>query len=56
MNQEGGAMIKLRNLGNELGEFCVIIPSHWPAYVGRNQLININFTKLITRMPKPNDN
>ena len=22
---------KLRNLGYQLGEFCVIIPSHWPA-------------------------
>ena len=24
-------MSKLRNLGYKLGEFCVIIPSHWPT-------------------------
>ena len=28
----GSALLtKLRNLGHQLGEFCVIIPSHWPA-------------------------
>ena len=22
---------KIRNLGYQLGEFCMIIPSHWPS-------------------------
>ena len=48
-------MIKLRNPGYLLREFCVIVPSHWPAQVGRNQFINTNFTKLITRISKPSE-
>ena len=48
-------MIRLRNPGYLLREFCVIVPSHWPAYVGRNQFMNTNFTQLITRISKPSD-